>query len=60
MLKHDLKMGDTIQIGPTKIRISKKSGQICTLVIDAPADVVITLPPKSPKKQEDQAAQEDV
>lgn len=59
MLKHDLKMGETIQIGATKVRISKKSGQICTLIIDAPDDVVITLPPKSPKKQEDLAAQED-
>ncbi len=60
MLKHDLKLGDTIEIGDTKIRMIRKSGQQCTLIIDAPSDVVIKLPVKSPKKKEDSASPEAV
>lgn len=47
MVKHDLRVGTTIEIGGTKIRLDHKSGQRVSLVIDAPSDVEIKLPVKS-------------
>lgn len=47
MVKHDLRVGTTIEIGDTKIRLEHKSGQRVSLIIDAPADVPIKLPEKS-------------
>lgn len=46
MVKHDLRVGTTIEIGGTKIRLDHKSGQRVSLVIDAPSDVEIKLPVK--------------
>lgn len=43
MFKHDLRQGDTIQIGEAVIRLVRcKTGQIASLLIDAPASVKIT------------------
>ena len=47
MVKHDLLVGTTIEIGDIKIRLDHKSGQRVSLIIDAPADVPIKLPEKS-------------
>lgn len=46
MVKHDLRVGTTIEIGGTKIRLEHKSGQRVSLVIDAPSNVEIKLPSK--------------
>ena len=46
MVKHDLRVGTTIEIGDAKIRLEHKSGQRVSLIIDAPADVPIKLPKK--------------
>lgn len=47
MVKHDLRVGTTIEIGGAKIRLDHKSGQRVSLVIDAPSDVEIKLPVKA-------------
>lgn len=52
MVKHDLRVGTTIEIGDTKIRLEHKSGQRVSLIIDAPADVPIKLPEKSGNTQD--------
>ena len=41
MVKHTLRVGNTIEIGDIKIRLDHKSGQCVALVIDAPTDVKI-------------------
>ena len=41
MVKHTLRVGNTIEIGDIKIRLDHKSGQCVALVIDAPSDVKI-------------------
>lgn len=41
MLKHDIKVGDSIQIGDAVITIRAKSGQNCTLMIDAPKHILV-------------------
>jgi len=51
MVKHDLRVGATIEIGDVKIRLDHKTGQRVSLVIDAPSDVRIKLPNKE-KDQE--------
>lgn len=55
MVKHDLRVGATIEIGSVKVRLDHKSGQRVSLVIDAPSDVEIKLPGKGDSKQDDQA-----
>jgi len=52
MVKHDLRVGTTIEIGDTKIRLERKSGQRVSLIIDAPADVPIKLPEKLKNTQD--------
>ena len=52
MVKHDLRVGTTIEIGDIKIRLDHKSGQRVSLIIDAPADVPIKLPEKSGNTQD--------
>lgn len=46
MVKHDLRVGATIEIGDIKIRLDHKTGQRVSLVIDAPSEVRIKLPAK--------------
>lgn len=41
MLKRDLRPGEELKVGDAIIKIVKKSGQIVSLAIDAPADVRI-------------------
>ncbi len=41
MLKRDLRPGEELKIGDAIIKVVKKSGQIVSLVIDAPKDVRI-------------------
>ena len=41
MIKHDLRVGEEMKIGGTTLRMVKKSGQVATILIDAPADVKI-------------------
>ena len=43
-LTADIKPSQTITIGDTTVRLTRKSGQIARLVIDAPEQVRITLP----------------
>lgn len=52
MVKHDLRVGATIEIGGVKIRLDHKSGQRVSLVIDAPSDVEIKLPVKAEEQQD--------
>ncbi len=52
MVKHDLRVGTTIEIGDAKIRLEHKSGQRVSLIIDAPADVPIKLPEKTSNLQD--------
>ena len=47
MVKHELRVGSTIEIGQVKIRLDQKSGQRVSLVIDAPSDVKIITPKKT-------------
>lgn len=56
MLKHDLRVGETIEIGGAKVTLQRKSGQNISLVIDAPRDVLIKRTPKPQPTQEDNAA----
>lgn len=60
MIKHDLKVGEEIWIGDTKVMLRHKSGRICSIVIDAPADVKIRTPKSIRKEQEAKAGQETV
>lgn len=53
MVKHDLRVGATIEIGGVKVRLDHKSGQRVCLVIDAPSDVEIKLPSKAEDRQDD-------
>lgn len=39
MLTHNLKMGDELWIGETRITLRRRSGQVASLLIDAPPDV---------------------
>ena len=52
MVKHDLRVGTTIEIGDIKIRLDHKSGQRVSLIIDAPADAPIKLPEKLKNTQD--------
>lgn len=54
MVKHDLRVGTTIEIGTAKIRLEHKSGQRVSLVIDAPSDVEIKLPGKDDGAKDNQ------
>lgn len=56
MIKHDLRVGETIEIGGTKVTLRRKSGQIASLVIDAPDDVLIRRQLKPHETQEDSTA----
>lgn len=58
MIKHDLRVGETIEIGGTKVTLRRKSGQIASLVIDAPDDVQIKRQMKPHETQEDKAGPE--
>lgn len=60
MLKCDLKLGEELWIGETKVRLSRKSGQVCCLVIDVPDGVVIKTPKSIRREQEEQAGKETV
>lgn len=55
MVKHDLRVGTTIEIGGAKIRLEHKSGQRVSLVIDAPSDVEIKLPGKDACAKDNQS-----
>lgn len=44
MVKHELRVGSTIKIGETVVRLDYKSGQRVVLVIDAPSEVRIEVP----------------
>ena len=59
MFKHDMKVGESIKVGDAVVTIQAKSGQICTLLIDAPPHVPIQTA-KDRKKQEESAPQEPV
>lgn len=52
-LKIDLRMGDTLSIGDAKVRLVKKSGGRCSLVIDAPREVKIQCNKRPADYQED-------
>lgn len=43
-LKIDVRPGEIITIGDVRIKLEKKSGQLASLVIDAPKDVQIKGP----------------
>lgn len=43
-LSVDLKVGETLTIGSTTIRLEKKSGQIARLVVSADKQTTITTP----------------
>lgn len=60
MIKHDLKLGEDLWIGGVKIKMVHKSGQVCSLIIDAPDDVVVRTPKSQRKEKEGQAPQEAV
>lgn len=47
MVRHEMVIGSTIEVGNIKIRLDHKSGQRVSLVIDAPDDVIIKRPPKN-------------
>lgn len=59
MFKHDIKVGESIIVGDAVVTIQAKSGQICTLLIDAPPHVPIKTT-KDRKKREENAPQEPV
>jgi len=42
VFKHDLRPGESIQIGETTVTLVRKSSQVASLLIDAPRDVKIT------------------
>ena len=46
MIKHAMRVGETIEIGGARIRLEHKTGQQVSLVIDAPPDVLVNLPKK--------------
>lgn len=58
MIKHDLKVGEEIWVDGTRITLKRKSGQMCSLIIDAPADVKIKTPKSIRKEQEEIAGKE--
>lgn len=60
MIKHDLKHGEELWIGATKIKMVRKSGQVCSLIIDAPDDVVVRTPKSQRREKEAIAPQEAV
>lgn len=55
MVKHELRVGATIQIGEAVIRLDHKSGQRVCLVIDAPSDVPIIRQDKKGDTDQNQA-----
>lgn len=55
MIKHDMRAGETIDIGGAKVTLKYKSGQRVTLLIDAPQEVVIKREPKPHELKEDTA-----
>lgn len=59
MFKHDIKVGESIQVGDAVVTIQAKSGQICTLLIEAPPHVPIKTS-RDRKKQEVAAPQQPV
>ena len=52
MIMHYLKLGEDLWIGETRISLRRKSGQVASLVIDAPPNVKIRTP-KSERREED-------
>lgn len=60
MIKHDLKLGEELWIGDSRIKMVRKSGQVCSLIIDAPADVVVRTPKSQRKEKEAHTPQEAV
>lgn len=60
MIKHDLKLGEELWIGDSRIKMVRKSGQVCSLIIDAPADVVVRTPKSQRKEKEARTPQEAV
>ena len=60
MIKHDLKRGESLWIGGAEIKMVRKSGQVCSLIIDAPPDVVVRTPKSQRKDKESQPTQEAV
>lgn len=53
MIKQDLRVGETLEIGEAKIRLVHKSGKVASLVIDAPPSVKIKHPDKRQDKTKD-------
>lgn len=60
MIKHDLKIGEELWIGDAKIKMVRKSGQVCALIIDAPPSVVVKTPKSQRKEKEARTPQEAV
>ncbi len=60
MIKHDLKLGEELWIGETRITLKRKSGQVASLIIDAPKSVTVRTPKSKNKTQEGSAQQETV
>lgn len=52
MFKHDLRPGESIQIGDTIVTLVRKSSQVASLLIDAPRDVKITTNREQKEKKE--------
>lgn len=59
-MKHDLKPGEELWIGGAKVKMVRKSGQVCSLIIDAPADMVIRTPKSQQREKEARTPQEAV
>lgn len=57
MFVHDIKVGETIRIGDAVISIHAKSGQVVTLCVDAPREVVIETERDRQKQQQAAATQ---
>ena len=60
MIKHDLKIGEELWIGDAKIKMVRKSGQVCALIIDAPPSVEVKTPKSQRKEKEARFPQEAV
>lgn len=59
MIKYDLKVGEDLWIGDTRVTLKRKSGQFASLVIDAPASVSVRTPKSERKKEADAQNQQD-
>ena len=53
MFRHDLKVGESITIGDVKLTLQRKSGQLCSLLIDVPDGTPIETSRTRSKKAEE-------